>query len=473
MTLFKRAFSLIASAMTKLTPQTLSASELRALSHEELLTYALANHCSDAEPTRVHGSKKRPLETSPLYQQPGKKRKEFDMSRYGQRLIALRIAYQGWQYHGFASQADSNNTVEHHLFTALLKTKLITSRQTSQYSRSGRTDVGVSAMGQVVGLQLRSSVAPPSIGGNELDYPNVINSCLPDGIRVLEWSPVSEGKEVKIYEGDPNYIQEYWKKVADGRVETDMQPRRSGEAFSARFDATFRSYKYFFVRGHLNIDAMQAAAQHFVGRHDFRNFCRIDTNVKNFERLLYCVEIRRMSDDSTCVTDNEYEMYYIFVKGQAFLWHQVRCMAAVLFDVGVEHEKPEIVRRMLEDVTNGQGQFATEKPQYRMASPTPLLLYECAYPNTVLHFPRVTPVLRPGRTKMTSFERADQKLALGFANAAAKAAVLNAVLRKNNESILKEGEITELKEMNVEKRKRNYLLDTNSGKHIPYHKRDS
>jgi tRNA pseudouridine38/39 synthase len=31
------------------------------------------------------------------------------------------------------------------------------------------------------------------------------------------------------------------------------------------------------------------------------------------------------------------------VKGTAFLWHQVRCMAAVLFMVGYGHEAPAVI----------------------------------------------------------------------------------------------------------------------------------
>jgi hypothetical protein len=39
-------------------------------------------------------------------------RKEFDMSAYQQRYVALEIFYLGWNYHGFASQADTEETIE-------------------------------------------------------------------------------------------------------------------------------------------------------------------------------------------------------------------------------------------------------------------------------------------------------------------------------------------------------------------------
>jgi tRNA pseudouridine(38-40) synthase len=45
-----------------------------------------------------------------------------------------------------------------------------------------------------------------------------------------------------------------------------------------RFSATQRQYKYFLVQrpgaGALDVPAMRAAATHFLGEHDFRNFCK-------------------------------------------------------------------------------------------------------------------------------------------------------------------------------------------------------
>lgn len=74
----------------------------------------------------------------------------FDFSVHPRRHVALRLAYLGWQYQGFAVQENTDNTVEARLFEALLKTKLIQDRQTSSYHRCGRTDKGVSAFSQVL-----------------------------------------------------------------------------------------------------------------------------------------------------------------------------------------------------------------------------------------------------------------------------------------------------------------------------------
>lgn len=87
-----------------------------------------------------------------------KKRQQrpFDFSIYGRRHVALKIGYLGWEYQGFASQENTNNTIEEKLFEALSKTRLVESRQTSNYHRCGRTDKGVSAFGQVRAITVRA-----------------------------------------------------------------------------------------------------------------------------------------------------------------------------------------------------------------------------------------------------------------------------------------------------------------------------
>lgn len=60
----------------------------------------------------------------------------------------------------------------------------------------------------------------------------------------------------------------------------------------------------------------------------------------------------------------------LHLKGTAFLWHQVRCIAAVLLMVGRGLERPDVVQRLL-DVKHQ----APCKPQYSMAAEEPLLLY--------------------------------------------------------------------------------------------------
>ena len=84
------------------------------------------------------------------------KERPFDFSLHPRRHAALRLAYMGWAYQGFAVQENTDNTVEARLFEALLKTRLIQDRQSSNYHRCGRTDKGVSAFSQVSSQRRRS-----------------------------------------------------------------------------------------------------------------------------------------------------------------------------------------------------------------------------------------------------------------------------------------------------------------------------
>ncbi len=81
--------------------------------------------------------------------------KQFQFDKYSQQKIALKLAYIGWDYQGFAVQDNTNKTIEQELFSALKKTHLIKDRASCQYSRCGRTDKGVSAFGQVIALNVR------------------------------------------------------------------------------------------------------------------------------------------------------------------------------------------------------------------------------------------------------------------------------------------------------------------------------
>ncbi|RLN51298.1 hypothetical protein BBJ29_003064 [Phytophthora kernoviae] len=293
-------------------------------------------------------------------QRKKKKKREFCMSNYTARSVAVKFLYVGEKYAGFARQDHMPETVERYLIEALVRSKLIENIDNCGYSRCGRTDRGVSAFGQVVALRMRSNLpataellSAPSIDDvlpgdkfqvrlasgeiktlTEVDYASHINRALPADIRVYS--------------------------VASCRPE-----------FSARFDCKARMYRYFFVRRDLDIEKMRTAAQFLIGKHDFRNFCRIDPNCHMYERNVGSFEIVECPGQRA--DDLSQQMFRCEVFGRAFLWHQVRCMVEVLFLVGSGREEPSIVPRLLDIVQTPR------KPQYDMASDLPLVLHECYF----------------------------------------------------------------------------------------------
>lgn len=276
------------------------------------------------------------------------------MSRHSQRHIALRIAYLGEHYQGLAMQENTSATIESVLFTALQKTCLVTDRTACEYSRCGRTDKGVSALGQVVAMNMRSVAAPSDPGATqetngllpstasssnpkaEMDYVKILNRVLPDDVRVLAWAAAPAG-------------------------------------FSARFSCTGRTYKYFFVKSHYDIGRMRCAASHLVGEHDFRNFCKMDViHVSNYVRAIRAFTIEPCGDTPE---EDPLGLWVATVHGTAFLYHQVRCMMQVLFEVAAGNEGPGVVLDLLNI------DKVSSKPQYPMASEAGLILWDCQFPD--------------------------------------------------------------------------------------------
>lgn len=351
-------------------------------------------------------------------QQQGKAKgkRNIDPSKYATRYIALKLAYLGKNYGGYEFQASGNvETIEEHLWKALTKAHLIFPQdenvvewQCCDYSKCGRTDRGVSAFGQVIGLRVRSNrpaarkrvkledgaagtegVETAEEDGetevdpewdpvrDELQYARMLNRILPPDIRILAWCPSPP----------PD--------------------------FSARFSCRERQYRYFFTQpafspepvssgdpsgtntvplGWLNIEAMKEAAKLFEGEHDFRNFCKIDPAkmITNFDRTMYEVSVTEVEDVATALPyiktrghwpsvenpeGGSYPKVYSFnVKGSAFLWHQIRHMIGVLFLVGQGLESPSVVSEMLDTKANPR------KPNFTMADEVPLVLWDCIFP---------------------------------------------------------------------------------------------
>ena len=322
------------------------------------------------------------------------------------RKIAVKFCYSGWEYNGLAYQIDPTPlpTVEEALFQACAKARLVDPEfglVGCGWERCGRTDVGVSAAGQVVSLWVRSALSvngtkptlepepdvpvagsataeldtapdatpdidqvspdfpsfdlvdePPSNSSappprtEELHYVSILNRVLPPTIRVLAWSPVSPD-------------------------------------FSARFNCKQRHYKYFFTAHDLDIALMQHAATALVGEHDFRNLSKLDPakQITDFRRRIMKADIALVSGQG------EDAVYVLDLVGSAFLYHQVRHIMAVLFLVGAGLESPSIVPTLM-NVDGSERPLSPadvslpivdRKPEYQMADALPLMLWDCAF----------------------------------------------------------------------------------------------
>ena len=161
---------------------------------------------------------------------------------------------------------------------------------------AGRTDAGVHALGQVAHTDLSKEWDP-------LRLREALNAHLrPDPVSILEAEPVAPD-------------------------------------FDARFSATARQYLYrilnrrappaldrakvWHVARPLDAEAMHAAAQSILGRHDFTTFrsahCQAASPVKTLDRL----DVRRAGEE-----------IHIEARARSFLHNQVRSMVGSLKEVG-------------------------------------------------------------------------------------------------------------------------------------------
>lgn len=171
---------------------------------------------------------------------------------------------------------------------------------------------------------------------DEIKYCDALNRVLPKEIRCIAWQPLYNRQ------------------------------------FSARFDCRTRTYRYFFPRSDLDIEAMRTACQYLVGVHDFRNLCKMDVanGVVAFGRRLQEVKIANAHGyDDQAIQSNPYAMLYVQLTGKAFLWHQVRAIMAVLLLIGQGKETPEVIQQLLDVEKNPC------TPQYSLASDLPLNLF--------------------------------------------------------------------------------------------------
>ena len=200
--------------------------------------------------------------------------------------LAIRIGWWGAGFAGSQRQA-GERTVEGEVIRASRSAGLFRDPRRAGFSLSGRTDRGVHARAQVGAL---TTDHPERVG-------DVLNRALPPDIWLTGVTPV----------------QEYW---------------------HPRHDVVSRTYRYFFVEPVLDPVAMDRAAALFEGEHDFSRLARARS--KYPVRRVVCSRV--LPGDRGPVFE---------IAAHGFLWHQVRCMATVLEQVGRGEADGALVSRLL------------------------------------------------------------------------------------------------------------------------------
>ncbi len=210
--------------------------------------------------------------------------------------LRLDVAYQGGPFHGFARQPDLP-TVQGAIEDALAKLF----QREIQSVGAGRTDAGVHALGQVMSLEAPDDIDPIKIRDS-------LNGMLAPAIAFSAVAPATSD-------------------------------------FHARFSARSRTYVYAVLEGDvpdpflagstlyhpepLDLGAMNEAAGHLAGPHDFSSFGRVPEG-QSAERVLYELSIRRTG-----------RLLRIKARANAFIQQMVRSLVGTLVQVGEGKRSPD------------------------------------------------------------------------------------------------------------------------------------
>ena len=238
---------------------------------------------------------------------------------------ALTIEYDGAPYVGWQRQANGMS-VQQRLEQAVFAIN----GASCVVQGAGRTDAGVHALGQVAHVDLMRE-------WREDRLRDALNAHLrPDPIAVLSTRAVDATFEARF-----SAVRRHYRYVIDNR----------------RAPLALAAGRAWHVKRKLDADAMHAAAQELVGRHDFTTFraaeCQASSPVRTLERL----DVRR-----------DGEVIEIVTSARSFLHTQVRSLAGSLEHVGSGKWRAQDLRAALEAKDRARcGQVAPPHGLYLVA----------------------------------------------------------------------------------------------------------
>ena len=214
------------------------------------------------------------------------------------RNLRLDICYDGTRYKGWQRLQSGDQTIQ-------AKLEQIISRllgEEIEVSASGRTDAGTHAMGQVVNFHCNSTMPCDEILSGLRMY-------LPEDIGVFSCKNVSERFHARLNAKTKTYRYRLW---------------------NSNMPCVFqRKFVHIDTRA-MNVEQMNAAAQFFVGTHDFAAFCGNKNMKKSTVRAIHSFRVERCGEE-----------IHFTVTGNGFLQHMVRIMVGTLLEVGVGIRKAE------------------------------------------------------------------------------------------------------------------------------------
>lgn len=228
----------------------------------------------------------------------------------------LDISYDGTDFHGWATQP-SLRTVQETIEEQLARVLRLDAPP--RLTCAGRTDTGVHARGQVAHTDLPDNLGMPSPHRGETDADALrrrLGRALPADVRVRRVNPAPEGFDARFSALRRGYCY---------RLSDDL----SGPDPLHRNHITHH-------RRFLDVGAMNDAAVHVLGEHDFASFCKKREGATTIRTLIRFTTRRTDSGliETTVVAD-------------AFCHSMVRSLMGGLVRVGEGRNEPAWLKRVL------------------------------------------------------------------------------------------------------------------------------
>ena len=207
------------------------------------------------------------------------------------RNVRLDICYEGTRYRGWQRLPGHDNTIQGKLENTLSRIL----GEPIEVIGSGRTDAGTHAVGQVANFHCNSTMPAEEILLQLRKY-------LPEDIGIYSCKNVSPRFHARLNAKTKTYRYRVWN--------SDVP---------CVFD---RKFVYIHPEP-VHLDRMEAAAQFFLGQHDFSAFCANKNARKSTVRYI----------ESFTITRRGNELIFT-VTGNGFLHHMVRIMVGTVLEIG-------------------------------------------------------------------------------------------------------------------------------------------
>jgi tRNA pseudouridine38-40 synthase len=219
------------------------------------------------------------------------------------RNLRLDICYDGTRYRGWQRLPGVENTIQGKLEQTLSRIL----GEPIELSGSGRTDAGAHAIGQVANFHCHSAMDAQQILSQLRRY-------LPEDIGIYSCREVGERFHARLNAKTKTYRYRIW------NSETPC-------VFQRRF-VTVLPQK-------LDVAAMEKAATHLLGEHDFSAFCAAKSKKKSTVRRIDTISITRVGDE-----------LQFDVTGNGFLYNMVRIIVGTLVEVGLHQRDADGVPQL-------------------------------------------------------------------------------------------------------------------------------